>query len=116
MSENQTDTPSSTDLESLRKKSVKELKEIAKSIGLKGVSALRKESLIERISNHRGSGSRDTAFPILSMAKNLIFKRTIPRKNVAATIVRKIAARNAANTKKIRSTSVMYCRHLTRPH
>ena len=49
MSENQTDTSTNNDIESLRKKSVQELKQIAKSIGLKGVSALRKESLIERI-------------------------------------------------------------------
>lgn len=59
MSENQTDTSTHTDLESLRKKSVKELKEIAKSIGLKGVSALRKDSLIERIANHQETDSNN---------------------------------------------------------
>lgn len=51
MSENHTDTSTNTDIESLRKKSVQELKQIAKAVGLKGVSALRKESLIERITN-----------------------------------------------------------------
>ena len=61
MSDNQTDTSSNTDLDSLRKKSVKELKEIAKSIGLKGVSALRKESLIERISDRQKGENKPSA-------------------------------------------------------
>lgn len=48
MSEHQTDS-SHTDLESLKKKSLPELKQIAKAIGLKGVSTLNKGPLIERI-------------------------------------------------------------------
>lgn len=49
MSENQTDNDIRIDLDNLHQKKVQELKEIAKSLGLKGVSALRKQSLIDRI-------------------------------------------------------------------
>lgn len=49
MSENHTDKPDLTDLESLRDKKIQELKLIAKELGLRGVSALKKEAIIERI-------------------------------------------------------------------
>jgi len=50
MSDYQTDGLDA-DLQSLRKKSVQELKQIAKSLGIKGVTALRKDALIERIAD-----------------------------------------------------------------
>jgi hypothetical protein len=103
MSENHTDKPSSTDLESLRKKSVKELKEIAKSIGLKGVSALRKESLIERISNHRGSGPRDTGVPNIEYGQESHIQSYDSKRNAAAATDRGIAGKNVDSTKRIRS-------------
>lgn len=49
MSENYTDQDIQLDLDTLHQKKVSELKEIAKKIGLKGVSALKKQSLIDRI-------------------------------------------------------------------
>jgi transcription termination factor Rho len=49
MSENQTDLDSHIDFDNLYQKKLPELKEIAKSMGLKGVSTLRKQPLIDRI-------------------------------------------------------------------
>lgn len=49
MSENQTDNDFQVDLETLHQKNVKDLKAIAKAMGLKGVSTLRKQGIIDRI-------------------------------------------------------------------
>lgn len=49
MSENHTDKPDFTNLDSLKNKKLQDLKLIAKALGLKGVSALKKEAIIERI-------------------------------------------------------------------
>ncbi len=56
MSDYQTDGLDA-DLQSLRKKSVQELKQIAKSLGIKGVTALRKDALIERIAGFSNTDS-----------------------------------------------------------
>ncbi|MEX0994359.1 MAG: transcription termination factor Rho [Balneolaceae bacterium] len=53
MSETQTDILSNLDLDSLYQKTVQELREIAKSLNIKGVTGVRKQILIDRI--------RDTA-------------------------------------------------------
>ena len=70
MSEHQTDS-SNTDLESLQKKSLPELKQIAKALGLKGVSTLRKGPLIERIAGEssEAKGTDHAAADISSEAK-----------------------------------------------
>jgi len=49
MSETQTDTFTNTDADSLQKKTVQDLKQIAKSLRIKGFSTLKKQALIERI-------------------------------------------------------------------
>lgn len=49
MSENQTDKDFQIDLETLHQKNVKDLKAIAKAMGLKGVSTLKKQDIIDRI-------------------------------------------------------------------
>lgn len=49
MSENYTDSDLHINLDTLHQKTVQELKSIAKNAGLKGVSALKKQSLIDRI-------------------------------------------------------------------
>ncbi|MEX0647778.1 MAG: transcription termination factor Rho [Balneolaceae bacterium] len=49
MSENHTDSDLHINLDTLHQKTVQELKSIAKNAGLKGVSALKKQSLIDRI-------------------------------------------------------------------
>lgn len=49
MSENQTDKDFQIDLETLHQKSVKDLKAIAKAMGLKGISTLKKQGIIDRI-------------------------------------------------------------------
>jgi transcription termination factor Rho len=49
MSENQTDFDSNIDLDNLHQRKLQDLKELAKSMGMKGVSALKKQSLIDRI-------------------------------------------------------------------
>ena len=49
MSENHTDFDSNIDLDNLHQKKVQDLKTIAKALGLKGVTALKKQSLIDRI-------------------------------------------------------------------
>ncbi|MCC5914823.1 MAG: transcription termination factor Rho [Balneolaceae bacterium] len=59
MSENQTDNDIRIDMDNLHQKKMHELKEIAKSLGLKGVSALRKQSLIDRIRDKAGSKGSD---------------------------------------------------------
>jgi transcription termination factor Rho len=55
MSENQTDLDMQIDLDNLHQKKVQELKLIAKSLGLKGVTALRKQSIIDRIRETAGN-------------------------------------------------------------
>ena len=57
MSENQTDKDFQIDLETLHQKSVKDLKAIAKAMGLKGVSTLRKQGIIDRIRDSVGQKS-----------------------------------------------------------
>ena len=54
MSENQTDLDTHIDLDNLHQKKVQDLKQIAKSLGLKGVTALKKQSLIDRIRESAG--------------------------------------------------------------
>lgn len=49
MSDTQTDKDTNIDLDKLHTKTVKELKVIAKSLGLKGVTALKKQAIIDRI-------------------------------------------------------------------
>lgn len=49
MSENQTDKDFQVELETLHQKNVKDLKAIAKAMGLKGVSTLKKQDIIDRI-------------------------------------------------------------------
>jgi len=49
MSENQTDKDFQIDLETLHQKNVKDLKAIAKAMGLKGISTLKKQGIIDRI-------------------------------------------------------------------
>ena len=49
MSENQTDNDLNIDLETLHQKKIQDLKVIAKALGLKGVSTLRKQGIIDRI-------------------------------------------------------------------
>ncbi|TVQ65968.1 MAG: transcription termination factor Rho [Balneolaceae bacterium] len=51
MSENQPDKPDFTDLDSLRNKKLQDLKLIAKALGLKGVTALKKQAIIDRITD-----------------------------------------------------------------
>lgn len=61
MSENQTDKDFQVDLETLHQKNVKDLKAIAKAMGLKGVSTLKKQGIIDRIRDnvgHNNSTSR----------------------------------------------------------
>jgi len=55
MSDSQTDKHSHIDLDSLHTKTVKDLKEIAKSVGIKGVSALKKQAIIDRIRKETSS-------------------------------------------------------------
>lgn len=54
MSENQTDKDFQVDLETLHQKNVKDLKAIAKAMGLKGVSTLKKQGIIDRIRDNVG--------------------------------------------------------------
>ncbi|MEX0944244.1 MAG: transcription termination factor Rho [Balneolaceae bacterium] len=49
MSDNQTDNDLNIDLEALHQKTVQDLKVIAKAIGVKGVSTLKKQAIVERI-------------------------------------------------------------------
>ena len=58
MSDTQTDKNTNIDLDKLHTKTVKELKEVAKSIGLKGVTALKKQAIIDRIRNQAESSSK----------------------------------------------------------
>lgn len=58
MSENQTDQNIQPDLDNLHQKKMPELKQIAKNIGLKGVSALKKQSLIDRIKEKAGESDQ----------------------------------------------------------
>ncbi len=61
MSENQTDSDLNINPDTLYQKSVQELKQIAKSMGLKGVSTLKKQALAERIRAELGNdGSSDS--------------------------------------------------------
>ncbi|MEX0823183.1 MAG: transcription termination factor Rho [Balneolaceae bacterium] len=60
MSENQTDTDLNIDPKSLHTKKLQELKSIAKSLGLKGVSTLKKQSLVERIQETVGDGKNSS--------------------------------------------------------
>lgn len=66
MSENQTDKDFQIDLETLHQKNVKDLKAIAKAMGLKGVSTLKKQGIIDRIRDtveHSSSKSSDNSEP-----------------------------------------------------
>jgi transcription termination factor Rho len=49
MSENQTDNDLQIDLDTLHQKTVQDLKVIAKAIGLKGITTIRKQGVIDRI-------------------------------------------------------------------
>ncbi len=49
MSENQTDNGFNIDLDTLHQKTVQDLKVIAKAIGIKGVSTLKKQAIVDRI-------------------------------------------------------------------
>ena len=49
MSENQTDNDLQIDLDTLHQKTVQDLKVIAKAVGIKGVSTLKKQGIIDRI-------------------------------------------------------------------
>lgn len=49
MSENQTDKVFHIDLETLHQKTVQDLKIIAKALGIKGISTLKKEAIVDRI-------------------------------------------------------------------
>ncbi len=60
MSENQTDSDLNINPDTLYQKTVQELKQIAKTMGLKGVSTLKKQALAERIRTELGKdGSSD---------------------------------------------------------
>ncbi|WP_176719491.1 transcription termination factor Rho [Rhodohalobacter halophilus] len=61
MSDSQTDKNRHIDLDSLHSKTVKDLKEIAKSIGIRGVSALKKQAIIDRIRKEVSTGSNRPA-------------------------------------------------------
>lgn len=63
MSENRTDTDLNLDLDSLHQKTVQDLKVIAKAIGLKGVSALKKSAIIERIKDKGKIQKPDNRIP-----------------------------------------------------
>jgi transcription termination factor Rho len=56
MSDTQTDNQTNIDLDTLHTKTVKELKEIAKAMGLRGVTALKKQAIIDRIRDAAPSG------------------------------------------------------------
>ncbi|MDX1640545.1 MAG: transcription termination factor Rho [Balneolaceae bacterium] len=60
MSENQTDKDFQIDLETLHQKNVKDLKAIAKAMGLKGVSTLKKQSIIDRIRDNVGQSNSNS--------------------------------------------------------
>lgn len=57
MSDIQTDNDTNIDLDKLHTKTVKDLKEIARSLGIKGVSALKKQAIIDRIRKQASSGT-----------------------------------------------------------
>lgn len=61
MSENQTDLDSRIDFDNLYQKKLPELKEIAKAMGLKGVSTLRKQPLIDRIKDSAGGNRKSSS-------------------------------------------------------
>ncbi len=62
MSDIQTDNDTNIDLDKLHTKTVKDLKVIAKSLGMKGVSTLKKQAIIDRI-RHQASSSSESGTP-----------------------------------------------------
>ncbi|MDZ7757608.1 transcription termination factor Rho [Rhodohalobacter sp.] len=60
MSDTQTDKDTNIDLDNLHTKTVKDLKEIAKSLGLRGVTALKKQAIIDRIRNQAESSNKSS--------------------------------------------------------
>lgn len=64
MSENHTDSDLQINLDTLHTKTVQELKSIAKNAGLRGVSALKKQSLIDRIRETLESIQIETERPL----------------------------------------------------
>ena len=60
MSDTQTDKDTNIDLDNLHTKTVKDLKVIAKSLGLRGVTALKKQAIIDRIRNQAESSNKSS--------------------------------------------------------
>ena len=78
MSENQTDNGLNIDLDTLHQKTVQDLKVIAKALGIKGISTLKKEAIVDRIKDRSSSDD--------SSSKNTVHKKKRRKKIEAVNI------------------------------
>ncbi len=80
MSDNQTSGISAEELESIESKKLGELQVIAKSVGIKRVTGVRKSDLIDQIRDKAGSATQ-TSLPLADSKESPLRKRK-PRRNV----------------------------------